>query len=68
MIEHQFGRVINLTGTREPRSLNAAHAAKAAGHVWSKGLSKVVAKDGVTVDHNGSFDTDIDVIVFISFK
>ena len=50
MIEHQFGRVINLTGTREPRSLNAAHAAKAAGHVWSKRLSKVVTKDGVTVN------------------
>jgi 3-oxoacyl-[acyl-carrier protein] reductase len=45
-----YGRVINLTGTREPRNLNAAHAAKAAVHVWSKGLSKVVAKDGVTVN------------------
>jgi 3-oxoacyl-[acyl-carrier protein] reductase len=50
MIEHRFGRVINITGTREPRNLNAAHAAKAAVHVWSKGLSKVVAKDGVTVN------------------
>ncbi|MEI8035516.1 MAG: SDR family NAD(P)-dependent oxidoreductase, partial [Betaproteobacteria bacterium] len=37
MIERKFGRVINLTGTREPRNLNAAHAAKAAVHVWSKG-------------------------------
>jgi len=45
-----FGRVINLTGTREPRNLNAAHAAKAAVHVWAKGLSKVVGKDGVTVN------------------
>lgn len=50
MIKHNFGRVINLTGTREPRNLNAAHAAKAAVHVWSKGLSKVVAKDGITVN------------------
>ncbi len=50
MIERKFGRVISLTGTREPRNLNAAHAAKAAVHVWSKGLSKVVAKDGVTVN------------------
>jgi 3-oxoacyl-[acyl-carrier protein] reductase len=50
MIKHKFGRVINLTGTREPRNLNAAHAAKAAVHVWSKGLSKVVAKEGVTVN------------------
>ena len=50
MQANKFGRVINLTGTREPRNLNAAHAAKAAVHVWSKGLSKVVAKDGVTVN------------------
>jgi 3-oxoacyl-[acyl-carrier protein] reductase len=50
MQKRGYGRVINLTGTREPRNLNAAHAAKAAVHVWSKGLSKVVAKDGVTVN------------------
>ncbi|MDB5923024.1 MAG: 3-oxoacyl-ACP reductase [Betaproteobacteria bacterium] len=50
MTKGQFGRVINLTGTREPRNLNAAHAAKAAVHVWSKGLSKVVAKDGITIN------------------
>jgi 3-oxoacyl-[acyl-carrier protein] reductase len=50
MQEHGYGRVINLTGTREPRNLNAAHAAKAAVHVWSKGLSKVVAANGVTVN------------------
>ncbi len=45
-----YGRVVNLTGTREPRNLNAAHAAKAAVHVWQKGLSKVVARDGITVN------------------
>ena len=45
-----YGRIINITGTREPHNLNAAHTAKAAVHVWSKGLSKVVAKDGVTVN------------------
>lgn len=50
MTQGKFGRVINLTGTREPRNLNAAHAAKAAVHVWSKGLSKVVASDGITVN------------------
>jgi 3-oxoacyl-[acyl-carrier protein] reductase len=50
MTKGKFGRVINLTGTREPRDLNAAHAAKAAVHVWSKGLSKVVAADGITVN------------------
>jgi 3-oxoacyl-[acyl-carrier protein] reductase len=50
MTQGRYGRVINLTGTREPRNLNAAHAAKAAVHVWSKGLSKVVARDGITVN------------------
>ncbi len=50
MQKYGYGRVINLTGTREPRNLNAAHAAKAAVHVWSKGLSKVVAANGVTVN------------------
>jgi 3-oxoacyl-[acyl-carrier protein] reductase len=50
MQKHGYGRVINLTGTREPRNLNAAHAAKAAVHVWSKGLSKVVAAEGITVN------------------
>ncbi len=50
MQNHGYGRVINLTGTREPRNLNAAHAAKAAVHVWAKGLSKVIAPDGITVN------------------
>jgi 3-oxoacyl-[acyl-carrier protein] reductase len=50
MAKGGYGRVVNLTGTREPRNLNAAHAAKAAVHVWSKGLSKVVASDGITVN------------------
>lgn len=50
MQKHGYGRVINLTGTREPRNVNAAHAAKAAVHVWSKGLSKLVAADGVTIN------------------
>ena len=50
MQKQGYGRVINLTGTREPRNVNAAHAAKAAVHVWSKGLSKLVAADGVTIN------------------
>jgi 3-oxoacyl-[acyl-carrier protein] reductase len=45
-----FGRVVNVTGTSEPRMLNAAFTAKAAVHVWSKGLSREVARDGVTVN------------------
>lgn len=50
MIKNGYGRVINITGTREPRNLNAAHTAKAAVHVWSKGLSKIVAENGITVN------------------
>jgi 3-oxoacyl-[acyl-carrier protein] reductase len=45
-----YGRIINLTGTSEPKIINAAFAAKAAVHVWSKGLSRDVAKHGVTIN------------------
>ena len=45
-----FGRIVNFTGTSEPRMLNAAFTAKAAVHVWAKGLSREVARDGVTVN------------------
>jgi len=45
-----YGRVINLTGTSEPKIINAAFAAKAATHVWSKGLSRDVAKYNVTIN------------------
>ena len=50
MISKKFGRVICVTGTAEPSSLNAANAAKAAVHAWSKGLSRDIAKQGVTVN------------------
>ena len=50
MIDHQWGRVINITGTAEPSGVNVASAAKAAVHAWSKGLSRVIGKDGVTVN------------------
>jgi len=50
MREHGWGRVVTFTGTSEPIMLNAAFAAKAAVHVWSKGLSRAVAADGVTVN------------------
>lgn len=50
MRERAWGRVVNLTGTSEPRVLNAAFSAKAAVHVWAKALSREVAKDGVTVN------------------
>ncbi|MDB5866106.1 MAG: family oxidoreductase [Betaproteobacteria bacterium] len=49
MQERGWGRIVNLTGTSEPRMLNAAFSAKAAVHVWSKGLSRELAKDGITI-------------------
>jgi len=50
MRRRRWGRVINISGSMEPRSLNAASAAKAAVHVWAKGLSCDVAREGVTVN------------------
>jgi 3-oxoacyl-[acyl-carrier protein] reductase len=50
MQAQRWGRIINLTGTSEPRMLNAAFAAKAAVHVWAKSLSREVAKDGITIN------------------
>jgi 3-oxoacyl-[acyl-carrier protein] reductase len=50
MIENNWGRVINITGTSEPLGVNVASAAKAAVHTWSKGLSRVLGKHGVTVN------------------
>jgi len=45
-----WGRIINITGSMEPRSVNAANAAKAALHVWAKGLSCDLAPDQITVN------------------
>lgn len=45
-----WGRVISISGSMEPRSLNAASAAKGALHLWAKGLSCDVAAEGVTVN------------------
>jgi 3-oxoacyl-[acyl-carrier protein] reductase len=50
MREQKWGRVVTFTGTSEPRMLNAAFTAKAAVHVWSKGLSREVAADGITIN------------------
>jgi 3-oxoacyl-[acyl-carrier protein] reductase len=50
MREQKWGRVVTFTGTSEPRMLNAAFTAKAAVHVWSKGLSREVPPDGITVN------------------
>jgi 3-oxoacyl-[acyl-carrier protein] reductase len=50
MKARQWGRVINITGQMEPRTLNGAVAAKAAVHLWAKGLSCDLAPHGVTVN------------------
>ena len=50
MIASRWGRVINITGTSEPRGLNAANSAKAAVHAWAKGLSRETARHGVTIN------------------
>ena len=49
MIERKWGRVICLTGTAEPATLNVANPAKAALQAWSKGLSRDIAKHGVNM-------------------
>jgi 3-oxoacyl-[acyl-carrier protein] reductase len=48
MIERGWGRIVNLTGRSEPDGINAALAAKAAVHHWSKGLSNMVGRNGIT--------------------
>ncbi len=45
-----WGRIVSVTGSNEPRGVNAAAPAKAALHMWAKGLSRMVAADGVTVN------------------
>jgi 3-oxoacyl-[acyl-carrier protein] reductase len=50
MKSQRWGRIINITGTSEPRGLNAANSAKAAVHAWAKGLSREMAKHGVTIN------------------
>ena len=50
MQDNKFGRIINLTGSVEPREVNIANAAKSAVHAWAKGLSRTVGRDGITVN------------------
>ncbi len=50
MQERSWGRVVNLTGSSEPPHVSGAAAAKAAIHAWSKGISRVVGRHGVTVN------------------
>jgi len=50
MRSNKFGRIINLTATLEPSHVSGSLTSKAAVVVWAKGLSRVVAKDGITVN------------------
>lgn len=50
MIEHHWGRIINISGKSEPDRLLTATSAKAAVHAWAKGLSREVGKFGITVN------------------
>jgi len=50
MRENGFGRIVNITGSSEPRGINAANSAKAAVHAWAKGLSREMAKHGITIN------------------
>jgi 3-oxoacyl-[acyl-carrier protein] reductase len=50
MIEHQWGRIVNITGKSEPEGLNASFSAKAAVHAWAKGLSREVGQHGITIN------------------
>lgn len=50
MRQRGFGRVICLTATSEPSHVSGSLTSKAAVLIWAKGLSRMIAKDGVTVN------------------
>jgi 3-oxoacyl-[acyl-carrier protein] reductase len=50
MQRQRHGRIVNITGSLEPRAVNGANAAKAAVLLWAKGLSCEVAAQGITVN------------------
>lgn len=50
MTRRQWGRIVNITGSMEPMGMNAANAAKAGVHAWSKGLSRQIGKFGITIN------------------
>jgi 3-oxoacyl-[acyl-carrier protein] reductase len=50
MKARRWGRIVNITGSSEPRGLNAANSAKAAVHAWAKGLSREMAKHDITIN------------------
>jgi 3-oxoacyl-[acyl-carrier protein] reductase len=50
MIKHKWGRIINVSGKAEPDHMNGTTPAKVAVHGFAKGLSREVAKYGITVN------------------
>jgi len=50
MIEGRWGRILCVTGSAEPSTVNAAVAAKAGVHAWAKGLSREIGRHGITVN------------------
>jgi len=50
MRAQKWGRIVNITGIVEPVGTSAALAACAAVHAWAKGLSKDLAKEGITIN------------------
>lgn len=50
MQAQRFGRIVNITGGDEPVTVNAAVPPNGAVHIWAKALSRLVAKDGITVN------------------
>src|SRR5207245_11073511 len=47
MIDRRWGRILCVTGSAEPSSVNAAVAAKAGVHAWAKGLSREIGRHGL---------------------
>lgn len=51
MQERKWGRIINITGGKEPHGgVSASNAAKAAVHAWTKGLSRDIGKFGININ------------------
>jgi 3-oxoacyl-[acyl-carrier protein] reductase len=50
MIERRWGRIVCITGSAEPSTVNAAVAAKAGVHAWAKGLSREIGRHGITIN------------------
>lgn len=50
MRHRRWGRIINFSGSMEPREVNGAGAAKAALQFWAKGMASQLAAEGITVN------------------